>query len=389
VLAPDVPGDCTCGPTVSFSYIWVANSDEGTVSKIDTATLVEEGRYRTHASVEASPSRTSVALSGLAVAIANRKEGGGVTKIWSHPDLCDESANGQPGLQTSNGAANVLGWQQDDCVAWHAELPPNTANRPVAWVAGTLNPLTCEWEGEKVWTSACYYDVDETVTAYLIDGDTGVIEEAVDGGLPCDFYGAYGGAVDKDGNFWISTFQPGIGMESVLARIDRQTLTVETWNVPQASYGITVDPEGRPWLSANYGSMGASSLVRFDPSDETWGFADNMLLAGQSGLAADGEGRLWVGYVESMDNDSGGVAWVDRETLEIGGKIPLPGALITKGVSVDTDGFVWGVAFGSSQVFRLDPDSMDVEVYDGVNKPYTYSDMTGGALWGVACPPEG
>ncbi|HVH98128.1 MAG TPA: hypothetical protein VM869_05450, partial [Enhygromyxa sp.] len=35
------------GDDVEFSYIWVANSAEGTLSKINTQTLEEEGRYIT------------------------------------------------------------------------------------------------------------------------------------------------------------------------------------------------------------------------------------------------------------------------------------------------------------------------------------------------------
>src|SRR5688572_1625164 len=53
-----------------YSYIWIANSSEGTVSKIDTVSLVEVGRYRTHPDF-GDPSRTSVSLNGD-VAVANR-----------------------------------------------------------------------------------------------------------------------------------------------------------------------------------------------------------------------------------------------------------------------------------------------------------------------------
>ena len=47
--SPDLgTGECQsmCGVS-DFSYIWIANSQQSTVSKINTRTLVEEGRYLT------------------------------------------------------------------------------------------------------------------------------------------------------------------------------------------------------------------------------------------------------------------------------------------------------------------------------------------------------
>ena len=45
---------------IDFSYIWIANSVEGTISKIDTQTLVEEGRYIVRPDSNGNPSRTSL-----------------------------------------------------------------------------------------------------------------------------------------------------------------------------------------------------------------------------------------------------------------------------------------------------------------------------------------
>ena len=71
-VIPDAPMFCTEGEgDVEFSYIWVANSTQSTISKINTETLVEEGRYYTKPNLAGSPSRTSVSLTGN-VATANR-----------------------------------------------------------------------------------------------------------------------------------------------------------------------------------------------------------------------------------------------------------------------------------------------------------------------------
>ncbi len=130
----DVPlvNDCSGGGggmgEVEFSYIWVANSPESTISKINTMTMLEEGRYLTRPDSAGNPSRTSVSLSG-AVAVANRA--GGITKVIAEPVKCDEMANGVPGLQTSSGAGDVLPWGQDDCLAWYAPMAYDL-QRPLA-----------------------------------------------------------------------------------------------------------------------------------------------------------------------------------------------------------------------------------------------------------------
>ena len=51
------PGEARCGTNGSildFSNIWIANTSEATVSKINTRTGVEEGRYHVSPSAEGS-----------------------------------------------------------------------------------------------------------------------------------------------------------------------------------------------------------------------------------------------------------------------------------------------------------------------------------------------
>ncbi|MBA3548192.1 MAG: hypothetical protein H0T76_17050 [Nannocystis sp.] len=46
-------GELACG--CEFNYVWVANASQGTVSKINMETLVEEGRYLTRADSKGNP----------------------------------------------------------------------------------------------------------------------------------------------------------------------------------------------------------------------------------------------------------------------------------------------------------------------------------------------
>ena len=109
------------GAGPDFSYIWIANSNESTVSKINTESLVEEGRYITRPDSNGNPSRTSVNLNGD-MAIANRS--GGVTMIYARHDDCPDPTN------TSTGAGDVKPWP-DGCVGWHTPMA-YASQRPVA-----------------------------------------------------------------------------------------------------------------------------------------------------------------------------------------------------------------------------------------------------------------
>jgi streptogramin lyase len=382
-------GECGCG-NAEWSHIWVANSAQSTVSRIDTRTMIEEARYLTRADGAGNPSRTSVSLSGRAVAVANRH--GGVAKIWSRPDFCDPLANGQPGLQTSSGKTDVLPWGQDDCLAWYTPFDYKT-QRPVAWTGGDLEPSTCEYDNERLWTAGCSPGYP---TAHLLDGDTGVVLENVTlTGFPCMTegitFGAYGGAVDSEGNFWLSTFAQYT--TSIVARVDAATLEVELWNAPIPGYGITVDRKDRVWLNGN-GALGADAgtrAARFDPATGAWATAAGGAVLGQSGIQEDAFGRMWMNWwdhdgIALNGEHGGGLTYVDSETLQPGPNIDL--GWTAKGVSVDVDGYVWSIAL-ENRAIRYDPNSGDVEIYDGLDGPYTYSDMTGWALMNTECSPEG
>ena len=113
---PINPADgCVTGGTSAtgdfeFSYIWVANAPESTISKINTRTMQEVGRYLTRADSDGNPSRTSVNLSGD-VAVANRN--GGVAKFYAQSEHCEDK-NGDGSIQTSTGKDNVLAWDEEE-----------------------------------------------------------------------------------------------------------------------------------------------------------------------------------------------------------------------------------------------------------------------------------
>ncbi len=365
VGSPD--GGATCGVGMgggkgTLSHIWIANSPQGTVSKINTQTMIEEGRYLVRGDGAGSPSRTSVSLSGD-VAVANRL--GGVTKIWENQENCVEG-NGVPGIQTSSGAADIKAWGEDECVAWYTPLA-FSSNRPMAWAQGDWNSSTCTYENEKLWTSGA--NGGGTTQVLLLDGETGVVEQTIHVPEIQSSIGLYGGAVDGDGHFW--------GIEtggSRLLRVDRQAFTYQIWGGPGvASYGMTVDSEGRPWFCAGGGAS------RFDPVAQTWQTLPSPGGNAWGGCMTDGAGTLW--HCRQQDSMLVGI---DTESLTVVQQIQLPA--YAHGISIDFDGYVWAVGFVSSQAYRVDPIAGTYDTFDGLIGAYTYSDMTGFGLSAAGTP---
>lgn len=406
--------------TVTKSFIWIANSAEGTVSKIDTRTMTELGRYLTTPGGKGLPSRTSVAGDG-SVAVANRSnatgwmggDGGGVLKVYASDDKCkDKDGNGK--VDTSTGAKDVKAWGHDECVAWFTPLN-YFSNRPVSWAPAPGPDIPA-----KVWTSAASNctPMSCSVDVFRLNGDTGAIEDTISiaglsgvdfitagsgggmadpnnplagliGGLTggvIDNYGAYGGASDGGGNFWLF-----IANTTQLVRVDAITLKYQMWPVPMGNgYGITIDHLGRIFVCGTLG------LSRFNPTTETWtNTFDNSMSAavdlGFNGCMTDGamtNGKIWVGG--GSDQGMTGLFAFDGETLALVDQVTMDQmgrAMAVKGVSIDIDGGVWGVSspgalrtFTGNTAWRFDPMTRMVGSYDGLNGAYSYSDMTGFGL---------
>ncbi len=339
---------------LELSYIWIANSAQGTLSKIATETMLEEGRYQAKPA-NGDPSRTTVNLQGD-VAVANRN--GGVAKFWANPEDCQDT-NGIPGIQTSAGGADILAWGEDECLAWYTELACGS-NRPVAWTPGTFDDMACENVDADLWT-ACDSDV------MLLDGETGAILQTIPlGGSPF----VYGGAADGEGNFW------GLDVSgNQLFRVGLEDFGLQTWGLPPTGgYGITVGPQGRPWV------CGGGGVSRFNIEDFTWDSAGG---SGIGGCMTDGESLIW------HSDPSGLLLGYDIETLAVAEQVQLPEYV--HGVSVDFQGNVWGVSFAGSNAYRADPITDVVDSFTDLVGAYTYSDMTGFALSsaGTTDPPQG
>ncbi|MCB9751904.1 MAG: hypothetical protein H6713_18170 [Myxococcales bacterium] len=369
---PDTPSVDPCGGEPGdppFSYIWIANSTQGTVSKLNTFTGVEEGRYAVGPGAT-DPSRTSVNLLGD-VAVVDRN--GGIAKIAAREEDCvDSNNNGQ--IDTSHDAS-YLPWGQDECVLWHLPLASsgNRGPRPVAWV-GEYDAETCTGSSPYVWVGHYHQTLNKGMF-FRLDGQSGSIDAAVEHApWSGNNWGPYGGAVNAAGDFWVLGWQTG-----PLIRVDYDTLQVDAHETPHLAgewtYGITVDGNGHPWIAS------AGYVHHFNPDTQQW---TNIAASGSyRGLMADASGNVWAAR-----NGPCGVAHLDVATKSLIGYVENFGCVTPVGISIDIEGFVWVVDQSTQSAFKVDPDSYQVALQvTGLVQPYTYSDMTGAGLNLVVNPP--
>lgn len=362
VAAGDDRGEGDCPEAVlqtpSLGHLWVANLDEGTVSKIDVETVSEVGRYITRPDGAGEPWNVSVSSFGDP-AITNYL--GGVTKLYADPEDCEES-NGEAGLQTSEGD-EPLAWGTEECVAWHTPTELDS-QMVVAWAPAT-GAVRCEDPGrERLWVAGNLHEVPGSSVVYRLDGESGeIVDEVEIPDIAINCYGPYTGASDGSGNLWMGTTWP----EVELLRIDAGDLSVERWDVPDPDplavyidYGLTVDGNGRPWI-CNEG------VARFDPVTETFDLLgpDELGIQGASSCMADDAGHMWTaGLIRALDVD----------TMELVNAFEVGAGA----VAVDFEGHVWAIANG--RVTRIDPTTGATQTYEGLGTTATKSDMTGFAL---------
>ncbi len=388
-------GDDDVGPgdppqEVDFSFIWIANSEPGTVSKIDTQTGDEVGRYHTGPDDQAEPSRTSVNLLGD-VAVSNRgsREGGfgGVTKIVTREEDCqDRNGNGE--IDTSRGSEDVLDWGDDECVLWNLAVPSDHFEhgpRPTAW-EGTVDAQGEPLPNPRLWMG--WYDFDDNQARInRLDGATGQVLDTVDVPWSGEQFGPYGGAVNQAGDFWVVGWRSG-----PLVRIDADTLEAERIEFPTTpegeplqAYGMALDQFGNPWMT-NLGDA-----AKYDVATGQWQFVTTGNHS-MRGMMVDSENRAWFAVDRrSMMAGGCGLGLIDTVSGQVLAEaIELPGCITPVGISIDVEGFVWVVDQAADSAYKVDPDTFATEfVVDGLDAPYTYSDMTGFGLRLVVNPPAG
>ncbi|HMU37898.1 MAG TPA: hypothetical protein PKE31_02710 [Pseudomonadota bacterium] len=354
--------------------IWVANSQEGTVSKIDTRTMIEVARYYTYPGGGGDPSRTTVGLQGDVV-VANRAGSGGnkasAVRIAGDRASCvDRNLNGV--IDTSENAvfgqaATPIPWPSDkpndppdECILWMTPLTANSYPRAAGYNAGFA-------EGDTV----IYIGLYSHKQVVRLDQRTGKILKTIDvsPSMP------YGLVLDKNGDVWVRGADGSLGWIQV-SKGD----AVQTFNgslAPPCGYGIAADAKGFIYTA------GSTCVSRFDPIAKTWEKLD-LRSQGASflrGLAVDSKNQVWIA------DTSSGMFHVDAS----GPAMAYKGKTATLssnnvGAAIDFDNNPWVISQTNGAAYKVDTTDYSTKMIKVGTGPYTYSDMTGYQLRNAAAP---
>ncbi|MBN1983796.1 MAG: PKD domain-containing protein [Chitinivibrionales bacterium] len=332
----------------NLPYAWIANADDGTVSKIDTKTGTEVARYRTGSkgSIE-QPSRTAIALNGDCW-LANRafSSQGSVIKIVAEGGV-DRNGNGI--IETSTGPTDIKEWWQDEKVVLSVDVGGNNdVPRALA-----IDKHGFIWVG--LYASKKYV---------VLDNEGTIIEEVPVDGNP------YGATVDANGILWSANLMTG------LDKIDTDPLNrsyVKSY-VLGGSYGVVVDKNGIVWVGAFSNSV-TGGVIRFDPVTETKIDCHAGGATFGRGVCVDKDGNIWAAMGYGNPNN-------------LVAKFNSDGAFLNSflvgtnpcGVSADNEGNIIVVCQGSNNVYKLRTDGFELWHVSVGTTPYTYGDFTGFVL---------
>ncbi len=336
--------------TTSFNFndLWIANTADDTVTRINTTTGAVVGTYPVGVNSgrnNDNPSRTAVDLDGNAW-VANR-------------------ANSSSGLQGS--ITKVRGGDcVTDCVLFNHNIG-GPGGVPRALAVDANNDVWVGLYGER--------------RMYHLNGEDGALIATYDIGLP-----TYGFAIDREGIIWIATQSGSHG----IGAFDTNTNTlIGNWLAPSCAntYGLAVDSVGNVWA----GTWSCNTMIRVDrarfdadPREVSFQTIAPPNFTSNRGVAVDGNGFIWM---VSSGGDRLGQFNSAGTLLRTGATCDQP-----VGVGVAATGNIWIACLGSDQAQEwyappslAEPLRLERTVAVGDN-PYSYSDMTGFQLRAFTAP---
>ena len=351
--------------TTTASDLWIANSDEWTLSRIDTETGELLGTYP----AGRDASRTAVDLD-YNVWVANRALSrfsywsGWINYTGSVSKLLAYNADGTPCecCTTTNFLGECVYDPNDicsECVGYTINFGTRSIPRGLAIGADNSTWVGLWGYGQLVQMRNCSRDPDtgdldyECLFPVCEPGDTLCIDRAIDLGGDCstvpsascqaDFImrivdleiAPYGLAIDQSGKIWIASGPyDGASLECY------DTVTGESCGVYQQRdqfdeaectnpYGLAVDADGNVWWG-NWTCDGLGHMNR----------------------------ELWEASVAANTSAGGVVDWtavegdVSRNAITT---FNSAGAIETRGVAVDGSGNVWLAASNTDRILQFDP----------------------------------
>ena len=351
--------------TRTTAAVWVANSAEGTVSRIDAAAAGETGRYQSGGS---EPSRVAVDWLGDAW-VANRafEDVPTLRKIAGDPSRCvDRDDSGA--IDTSDGPDIVA---DDECVL--LTIPVGDVGTVARAIAIDGSRGLDDAHGGDVWVGL--HEGEEIVH---LDGATGAVRDR----LSVPEFAPYAAAFDPWGMLWM------ISRDGLLVRVDRRErpLVAEVIEVPMACYllyGLAIDREGRLVLTG----FGCDQVLAYDPEVRAWSRVATP--PSVRGAVFDGD-AAWVAHTDGRASRLTLAPLRLRETIDLRGEGVAP--IESIGVGADGIGHVWVVSSAGGPddrgvATRVDAESgvVTAQVFVG-RAPHTQGDLTGQKLHGAFVP---
>jgi hypothetical protein len=309
---------------VDSATVWVANSAEGTTSRIDAERAVETARYLTgDPSIAQEPSRVAVDWNGDAW-IANRAFDGvpSVVKIAGTAERCVDR-DGDSSIDTSSGPGDVRSWGEDECTIAAVEVGEEGDVARAIAIDGDrgLDGIS----GGNAWIGL--HDGEAFVE---VDGFSGEVRRRVE----TPGFAPYSAVFDPWGRLW------AIDRDGHLAEIDPsiEPLEAKIIEVPLACwllYGLAVDAEGRLAMTG----FSCDRVTVYDPRSERF----ETLAVPSSPRGATFMGQdLWIAHTGGLVSrlEVAPLRLRASGALVSDGFVPLE----TIGMGADAFGNVWAIS---------------------------------------------
>jgi len=389
--------------TVFPPFLWVANHTNNSVSRVNTETGREEGRYW----VGQNPSRTAVDLDGN-VWIGGRDDGRLTKVLWDVSQCPDRNGDGVVRTASAENLGPLNSQENpyaDECVVYsEVPTPEQRSIRGIAagpdgrvWFGFTnggvqsIHPDSFELGPHVPPNNVPIFRRNEEGTYLPVVNPEGERLTAHGGGV-------YGLVVDREGFLYASSMR-----RNVLTRFN---IFSGRWDAVYEdtgcqNYGISIDGRDRVWLGCTGGSGG---VLMFDPSRQRThrfaipegmaaedgatftvasGLTSHTNQFGVTGLAVEPQtGNVWasfwrLGYTGRLRLNESNFAASTWMLIEVAHGTDL------RGVGFDHEGFVWTHGVSLDRIWKIDPRTNRlVEGYEegrpvGGGGHYTYSDFTG------------
>ncbi len=337
---------------LAFKYIWVANSGENSVSKVDLKTVKEVGRY----AVCKDPAPTAVDLNGDAW-IGCRGNNVAVKIAANKADCVD--VNGDGIIQTAedlNGDGNI---QPNEMVMKNGASADECILFTTPSLGGSVRGLAVDSK-KNIWATVW----ENKTLRYLQSSDATFLATV---NLP-DF--ATWLAIDGKGIVWVLG---DTGLLQYNPKTQLQQNLFPPWGLAPA--GLAIDTQGRVWVASSSGKSGASS---YDPKLGQWVKCADVPMS--KGIITASTGFVYAGL-----NCNGGVGKIDGAACwaDPVNNVSYLGMSVTNGcpnaVAVDLDGFVWGINAIGYSVAKVDPMNWSAppQIRAVGTAPDGYGDLTG------------